>query len=75
MECQLIGKVSYSILHNQLMPFQGDSSLSNQCHTEKLQAAFSGSSHSTLLNSFTLTLVVYLPPSYQGYCPCSGGPF
>ena len=23
----------------------------------------------------TLTLVVYLPPSYQGYCPYSGGPF
>ena len=22
-----------------------------------------------------LTVVVYLPPSYQGYSPCSGGPF
>ena len=25
--------------------------------------------------SLTLTLTVYLPPSYQGHCPCSGGPF
>ena len=28
-----------------------------------------------ILLNLTLTLVVYLPPSYQGHCPCSGGPF
>ena len=27
------------------------------------------------LLTLTLTLTVYLPPSYQGHCPCSGGPF
>ena len=24
---------------------------------------------------FFFFMVVYLPPSYQGHCPCSGGPF
>ena len=28
-----------------------------------------------IILTLTLTLVVYLPPSYQGHCPCSGGPF
>ena len=29
-----------------------------------------------LISNFNSSiLVVYLPPSYQGHCPCSGGPF
>ena len=31
--------------------------------------------YNRFLLTLTLTLMVYLPPSYQGHCPCSGGPF
>ena len=31
--------------------------------------------NTSVTNLTVFTVVVYLPPSYQGYSPCSGGPF